>query len=57
MSKAALLRLTDGVFHDPAVAHLFSRLYTKDWIDGELTASLAATLQVSEPCIPYIPCA
>jgi hypothetical protein len=46
VSKAALQRLADGVFHDPAVADLFSRLYTKDWIDGSLTASLVATLQV-----------
>jgi len=53
--KAALQRLTDGVFHDPAVADLFSRLYTKDWIDGSLTASLVATLQVRAlPCVPRL---
>ena len=46
VAKAAVAKLVEGIFTDPALLALFQQLYhSQEWSDGETIASIAATLQ------------
>lgn len=45
VSKTATKKLVESVFNDPGMLGLTKKLYQSEWLSGEATSSLVATLQ------------